>query len=228
MLDDSGIAEIEQTLGVQLPEDYGCFLRKFGSVCWPDYIYGTAGGKFASSVVALSTWERTEAYPAIPHHLIPIYNDGWGNHDCLDTAQTKLGRCPVVFWNHELDEDQTPELIQSSFIEWLARMVAKRIKPRIAKINERLLTLFPWLFALRGWSGAGRACGAAAGAVRRRAGGGRLLELLRADRRRCRRRSGGGGRDSDHGHPLLFGAGVFRQGEPAGEDGRGLRRLIPD
>ncbi len=115
------ILQVEQALGVAMPDDYRWFLQTYGSLHWLDYIFGTEGSFDSGlNVVRVTRDERTEAYPAIPHHLIPIYNDGWGNHDCLDTARMESGRCPVVFWNHELDENHTPELTKASFIEWLA------------------------------------------------------------------------------------------------------------
>ena len=126
---DETIDLVEQAIGVALPEDYKWFLRTYGSLYWPDQVLGTLGDfNYPGNVVRETQNERAEVYPAIPHHLIPIYNDGWGNHDCLNTAQIELGICPVVFWNHELDEDQIPDLTKPSFTEWLAWMVAERIK----------------------------------------------------------------------------------------------------
>jgi hypothetical protein len=45
--------------------------------------------------------------------------DGGGNHYCLDTNAMENGLCPVVFWDHELGEDQVPDKMYGSFTEFL-------------------------------------------------------------------------------------------------------------
>jgi cell wall assembly regulator SMI1 len=123
------VAQCEEQLGVTLPQSYRSFLREFGFSGWPDYIYGVLPGpKPGLNVIRTTEWERDDAEPAMPHDLIPFGPDGWGNHYCLDTSRLKDGECPVVFWNHELDEDQQPPQTHPSFLDWLEEKVARALE----------------------------------------------------------------------------------------------------
>lgn len=63
--------------------------------------------------------------PSLLPHLIPVMNDGGGNHYCLDTSQSHAEECAIVFWDHELGEEQTPEFVASSFEEWLTDLISE-------------------------------------------------------------------------------------------------------
>ena len=63
--------------------------------------------------------ERDEMIPRIPPHLVPILNDGSGNHFCLDSKGIAGADCPVVFWDHDSRDDQEPEVIAGGFVQWL-------------------------------------------------------------------------------------------------------------
>ncbi len=121
------VAAAEQALGVHLPASYKAFLAKFG---WArihyDPVYGVGSSVPREYELVLSTQlERHEAYPLIPLPLIPVMNDGAGNHYCLDTARLRDGECPVVFWDHEHpdESDQTPEDVAPSFDRWLINLI---------------------------------------------------------------------------------------------------------
>ena len=105
-------------LGVPLAGAYRDFLTTFG---WggvehlelyglgedtPDHLH----------LVKITESERKEAHPALPIHLLPVMNDGFGNLYCLDTKAETL---PIVLWDHERDEAQEPELQASDFAVWL-------------------------------------------------------------------------------------------------------------
>jgi hypothetical protein len=62
-------------------------------------------------LVRMTESERSVARPHIPPSLIPILNDGFGNHYCLDTESLHDGECPVVFWDHEKGAKQDPEVV---------------------------------------------------------------------------------------------------------------------
>ena len=63
--------------------------------------------------------DRYERDIPIPLHLVPIRADGGGNLSCLDTARMQGGECPVVFWDHELSEEQVPDKEADDFASWL-------------------------------------------------------------------------------------------------------------
>ena len=61
----------------------------------------------------------TEMHPPISPHLLPFWNDGCGNHYCLDTSAS-AAEPPIVFWDHELGSDQEPYFYAKDFATWLA------------------------------------------------------------------------------------------------------------
>jgi cell wall assembly regulator SMI1 len=115
------IAACEAELRVRLPQDYRQFLQEFG---WGAFrhleLYGL--GKDVPrflDVTAETKRERTEFEPYLPDHLVPVMNDGCGNLVCLNTQDMNAATCPVVFWDHDLPDDQEPSNVAGSFAEWL-------------------------------------------------------------------------------------------------------------
>ena len=119
--DEAEIRYAEKTLGVRLPNSYKSFLRKFG---WGGVehfeIFGLGPGvPEYLNVVKITVSEREDMRPAIPSQLVPIMNDGFGNHYCLETSRVSGNECNVVIWNHELPNNQAPEFVAKSFADWL-------------------------------------------------------------------------------------------------------------
>lgn len=116
------VLEGERLLAIKITGGYRIFLRRFG---WAnlkyDSIYGL-GSDVPShlNVVAKTLSERTEMEPNMASHLLPLMNDGAGNHYCLDTHREENGEPPVVFWNHNLEVNQEPEVVAPSFADWLS------------------------------------------------------------------------------------------------------------
>lgn len=117
------ILAAEQALGVHLKGHYREFLRTFGwgGVDGLEVLGLGAGVPSFLDLVRITLSERSEMQPQLPHNLIPVASDGGGNHYCLD-ADAK-GEPPVVFWNHELDETQIPEVEAESFGAWVAAQI---------------------------------------------------------------------------------------------------------
>jgi cell wall assembly regulator SMI1 len=122
------IERAERKLSAQLPGPYKRFLREFGwggVGHWEVFGLGRDVPPYLD-LVHVTLEERTEFRPRLPPHLVPIMNDGAGNHHCLDTSAVKDGdECPVVFWDHahELAESQTPTELAPDFTAWLSQMV---------------------------------------------------------------------------------------------------------
>jgi cell wall assembly regulator SMI1 len=122
------MAEAEETLGVRFPASYKAFLSTYG---WArihhDVLFGV-GRRVdpADELVKTTLSERYELGPHIPHHLVPIMNDGAGNNYCLDTSHFHGDECPIVFWDHEHEDgpDQTPQQVSASFDQWLIDRIA--------------------------------------------------------------------------------------------------------
>ena len=56
--------------------------------------------------------------------LLPVMNDGAGNHFCLDCGKLKDGVCPVVLWEHDnpKEEKQRPSKVSASFAKWIVTL----------------------------------------------------------------------------------------------------------
>jgi cell wall assembly regulator SMI1 len=123
------VARCEEQLGVGLPKSYKQFLQSFGFARWPEDVYGVYVGSTPGLQVVWNTeTERHEVEPEMPYYLIPFSPDGWGNHYCMDTSRLVDGECPVVFWNHELDEDQQPPQTHTTFLDWLEERVTRELE----------------------------------------------------------------------------------------------------
>lgn len=124
---EAEIAQAESAIGLKFPENFRHFISVFG---WGGFghieIYGVGSGvpDFLNLTVQVEI-ERNKMKPHLFKYLIPLSNDGFGNHICLDTRGSDGVDCPVVFWNHELPEKQEPEVEAESFAEWLTKIVAE-------------------------------------------------------------------------------------------------------
>lgn len=111
------IARAEAELDVEIRGGYRAFLERFG---WAELgsseIFGL-GDQAHLNLVEITLSERTRMRPRMPVRLLPFCNDGAGNHDCLDLSAG--GEPPVVFWAHELGQDQEPTVEAESFAAWL-------------------------------------------------------------------------------------------------------------
>jgi cell wall assembly regulator SMI1 len=123
---DTEINHAERSLSVKLSTSYRNFLHEFG---WGGVehleIFGLGSDvPHYLDLINMTQRERTEMEPAIPNYLVPLMNDGGGNHYCLDTRKMKNGECPVVFWDHELGRKQQPALVAASFDNWLMELLS--------------------------------------------------------------------------------------------------------
>lgn len=68
-------------------------------------------------MIQVVTWERELAYPSMRAGLLPLENNGGGDHYCLDLA---AHGSPVVFWSHDdLDgPDQLSKVVAPTFGAW--------------------------------------------------------------------------------------------------------------
>jgi len=122
--------DAQRVINLRFPASYALFLRQFG---WADVggdaLYGLGpDAADAVNVVEVSRDERGgSVIPPMLSHLIPLMNDGAGNHYCLDTRKTKDGECPVVLWDHEGEEFQRCERVAPSFAAWLDRKLHEAV-----------------------------------------------------------------------------------------------------
>lgn len=118
----SDIQEAERALGTQFPESYRWFQLEFGDVEWaPIDIYSVrlVVSEYGVNIVAENQKARTEFFPPLPVHLIAFSDDGGGDYVCFDTSRQESNEYSVVWWYHDLDENQEPEEAGSSFLDWI-------------------------------------------------------------------------------------------------------------
>jgi RHS repeat-associated protein len=86
-------------------------------------------------LVRITNEERGLADPQLPFELIPIMNDGAGNHYCLDTSKMQDSECPVVFFDHEDPEGsmQIAAIEAQNFSIWLTQRILEMASHRIPK-----------------------------------------------------------------------------------------------
>ena len=122
------IQRAEKALGFVFPRTYKWFLETFGFCFWPTMIYGLGDSlPEGFSIIHVTEQERHQVEPELPLPLIPFAPDGAGNHFCLDTAQMVKEECPVVFWDHEGEEDQERVPLYPTFLDWLEHEAAEEI-----------------------------------------------------------------------------------------------------
>ena len=121
------ISAAESKLGVAFPTSYRMFLTRIG---WGRFaserLFGLGADVPPYLDLVRVTWsERTQAFPTMPNRLIPIMNDGAGNHFCLESSLISNGENPVVFWDHELGREQKTRQIAPNFAEWFSGLLFK-------------------------------------------------------------------------------------------------------
>ncbi len=117
------IAEAEEELSIKFPPSYRWFLGEIGAANWPDMVYGLGPQvPHYLNVVRMTYSEQREVGNPMPPFLIPICPDGAGNHYCLDSSQQVI-EYPIVFWQHDLPNNQVPQPVAISFSVWLQEFI---------------------------------------------------------------------------------------------------------
>jgi hypothetical protein len=118
------IKEAEERLGVTFPAVVTDYLQRFGWLAVGSEEFYGLGTDVPShlSLVENAAWEREQSGCPVPHNLVPIYNDGFGNLACVDVGDPR-GR--VAFWDHDGGEDQQPDEVAVSLDVWLADQIAR-------------------------------------------------------------------------------------------------------
>jgi len=100
-----------------LPPDYVSYLGEYGWFClsFHEVMGFGLGVPKQLNVIEIARWERELAYPPMPTNLLPLENNGAGDHYCIDLANPSN---PVVFWSHEDGQDQVPAIVAPSFVTW--------------------------------------------------------------------------------------------------------------
>src|SRR5262245_1189436 len=122
------VTAAQQALGCQFPDSYVWFQLEFGHV--PNGALDVYTVKTVEpphrGLITINLDERRDARPRLPSHLIAFSDSGGGDFCCFDTSALRDGECPIVWWDHESDEDQDPELAAPSFLDWIDSELRER------------------------------------------------------------------------------------------------------
>lgn len=142
------ISAAQQALGCQFPDSYVWFQLEFGDVAnSPLDIYSVRPIEPPNqNIVAINLEERREAHPALPVHLIAFSDSGGGDFVCFDTSAMKDSETPIVWWDHEGDEDQVPEAAAASFLDWIEAELRERAEEEPHSLLEHMGPMYQsWL-----------------------------------------------------------------------------------
>lgn len=119
------LRQAEITLGVNFPWSFRRYLEILGWLSLGSREFFGLGCDVPEylQLVKVTLSERSEVYPPLPESLLPFYNDGSGNHYCIDISVRRGMESPVVFWDHDLPPEQQPDEIADSFAVWLGSII---------------------------------------------------------------------------------------------------------
>jgi len=139
------IDRAERELGSRFPMSYRWFQLEFGDFEQGPldiYTVRTPHGPYSRYIVETNLKERTEAVPRLPAHLVAFSDNGGGDLLCFETTRSEGAESPVVWWNHELYEDQEPEDAAPSFLDW----IEQELKEMAAKERSSVLDVLPDIY----------------------------------------------------------------------------------
>jgi len=139
------IDRAERELGARFPMSYRWFQLEFGDFergPLDIYTVHTPHEPYSKHIIDANLQERTEAGPRLPAHHIAFSDNGGGDLLCFDTTRSEGVECPVVWWNHELDDDQEAEDAAPSFLDW----IEQELKEMAAEERPSVLDVLPDIY----------------------------------------------------------------------------------
>jgi cell wall assembly regulator SMI1 len=127
-LNKGKIDELEKKLKYKLPLDFRKFLLiSNGAIINCHELYGIHDDKPFEDLFGNYIFEKDEVENPIREHLLPIYPDGMGNHQCLDLRSLSPDGeiCNVIFWQHDhfYSEYEQPDIDAISFTQFLENIL---------------------------------------------------------------------------------------------------------
>ena len=138
------VAAAERALECRLPDSYRWFQLEFGDFeqGHPDVFTVRPAERSMGNIVAINEEARENAHPRLPPHLIAFSDSGGGDYLCFDSAAFAGGECPVVWWDHELDETQAPAPAGASFLDWLEQEIRDRESDPKGSLFDSMLPIY--------------------------------------------------------------------------------------
>ena len=138
----------QQALGCRFPDSYVWFQLEFGEVANSSFdIYSVRPSSRRTRTSSPSTSRSgVRRIPRFPAHLIAFSDNGGGDFVCFDTSAMKDGETPIVWWDHEGDEDQVPEPAAASFLDWIEAELRERAEEEPHSLLENMGPMYQsWL-----------------------------------------------------------------------------------
>ena len=124
---ESSIKKAEAELGLKLPNDYLDFIKTYNGINLQGIeVFGIKDyNNSLKNLQELYFYEHRMNIFQMPPELIPFSPDGFGNHYCFDSSKITKNSMEIIFWQsgYEYTKFDTPELVNSSFLEWLKEVV---------------------------------------------------------------------------------------------------------
>lgn len=118
---DALISDASRRLGLPFPPEYVAFLKEFGcGGVSSDELIGLGGARHLDVVWITEGLRGHTAKAAFLNALIPLWTDGYGNYDCIDTSRPSSGEeFQVIEWLHDSGVPYSPRILAQSHTEWL-------------------------------------------------------------------------------------------------------------
>jgi cell wall assembly regulator SMI1 len=125
-INDNRIELFEKEIGFLLPEDFKYLIRRHNGLSLSGTeIKGIDSANGESALSQLYKFEHYEVGNPMPVELLPFSADGMGNHYCFNLSEMKDGSCPVVFWQHDFEYDNSNEveICNDNIIAWIKEVM---------------------------------------------------------------------------------------------------------
>ncbi|UKB82740.1 SMI1/KNR4 family protein [Chryseobacterium sp. MEBOG06] len=123
---DSRLENLEQKIGLKLPQDFKYILKKHNGITLAGTeIYGLSENFRGNSLDEIYNFEHREVENPMPIFFFPFSPDGQGNHYCLDLSKLNENICPIVFWqwDFEYENIEEVEVCNTNFAEWIGEVM---------------------------------------------------------------------------------------------------------
>jgi hypothetical protein len=132
------ISAFEKEYNIKFPQEYITLVRfRDGGLLKKDLFFYQDGQRKRNCVADFLCWQKetlgeNECIPYevnnppefFPRGLIPFAPDGGGNYLCFDYRNCKENP-PIVFWHHEVEENEGVFLLANSFDEFIDNLKSR-------------------------------------------------------------------------------------------------------
>jgi len=113
------IEAAERAFRGRFPADFVDFLLTLGSgYAGSEEFMGLGGEEHLDIVSVAKDLRAPSTHSAWPDHYVPLRNDGFGNHDCIDLSASRESDSRVVLWTHSAPGAPHHEVLADGYWVW--------------------------------------------------------------------------------------------------------------